>query len=112
LAQSRWTRNAPDWADADPDNVYFFEAALAKRRRLAQQARDGKKALEVDRTGSIKHLERAAKRLRHVKAEDRVLFVPHWDMAIAELAMKRAGVRGAVSNLCGSQRVRIKGRAR
>lgn len=112
LAQARWTRKSPDWADAHPDNLYFFEPALAKRRRLAQLAKDGKKALEIDRTGSVKHLERAAKRLKHVKAEDRVLYVPQWDMAKAELAMKKAGVRGAVSNLCGSQRVRIKGRAR
>jgi hypothetical protein len=28
-------------------------------------------------------------------------------MAKAEAAMRRAGVRGAVSNLCGSQRKRV-----
>lgn len=110
LADSRWTKNAPDWADAQADNVYFFEPALARRRRLAQRARDGKKAEEIDRSGSVKHLERAAKRLRHVKAEDRVLYVPYWDMEKAEEAMRKAGVRGAVSNLCGSQRKRVNGR--
>ena len=110
MADSRWTKNAPDWADAQADNVYFFEPALARRRRLAQRARDGKKAEEIDRSGSVKHLERAAKRLRHVKAEDRVLYVPYWDMEKAEEAMRKAGVRGAVSNLCGSQRKRVNGR--
>ncbi len=97
-----------DWSgDNAPDNLLFFEPALARRRRLAQQAKDGKKALEIDRTGSDRHLERAAKRLRHVKAVDRILYVPQWDMAKAEAAMRRAGVRGAVSNLCGSQRKRV-----
>lgn len=108
--RSRWNKRFVDRADVLPDNLYFFEPALAKRRRLAERARDGKKAEEVDRTGSVKHLERAAKRLKSVKAEDRILYVPYWDMGKAEEAMRRAGVRGAVSNLCGSQRVRIKGR--
>ncbi|WP_395644929.1 hypothetical protein [Terricaulis sp.] len=107
-----WNRRYADRAEVTPDNLYFFEPALARRRRLAQQAKDGKKALEFDRTGSDRHLERAAKRLKHVKAIDRVLYVPQWDMAKAELAMRKAGVTGAVSNLCGSQRKRIKGKRR
>lgn len=106
MARSR--RQFDWWGDDLGDNVVPFEPALARRRRLAQQAKDGKKALQVDRTGSERHLERAAKRLRHVKAIDRILYVPQWDMAKAEAAMRRAGVRGAVSNLCGSQRKRVK----
>ena len=108
MARSGRTKRSID--NGDPDNLFFFEPALARRRRLAEQARDGKKAEEVDRTGSVKHLERAAKRLKHVKAEDRVLYVPYWDMGKAEEAMRKAGVRGAVSNLCGSQRKRVNGR--
>jgi hypothetical protein len=110
MAQHRWNRRFADRADVPPDNLYFFEPALARRRRLAEERKDGKKALEWDRSGVDRHLERAAKRLRHVKAVDRVLFVPQWDMAKAEIAMRRAGVTGAVSNLCGSQRKRIRGR--
>jgi hypothetical protein len=110
MARTRWNKQFVDRADVPPDNLYFFEPALAKRRRLAQQARDGRKAEEIDRTGSVKHLERAAKRLKSAKAEDRILYVPYWDMHKAEEAMRKAGVTGAVSNLCGSQRVRIKGR--
>lgn len=110
MARNGRIRRFSEW-DA-PENLLFFEPAAARRRRLKQTAKDGKKALEVDRTGSIGHLERAAKRLRHVKAVDRVLFVPQWDMAKAEIAMRRAGVTGAVSNLCGSQRKRVRGRGR
>ena len=106
MARSRRRFDWPD--DQGQDNLLLFEPALARRRRLAQQAKDGKKALEIDRSGSERHLERAAKRLRCVKAVDRILYVPHWDMAKAEAAMRRAGVRGAVSNLCGSQRKRVK----
>ena len=109
---ARWNRRYAERGDVAPDNLHFFEPALARRRRLAQQAKDGKKALEFDRTGSDRHLERAAKRLKHVKAIDRVLYVPQWDMAKAELAMRKAGVTGAVSNLCGSQRKRIRTKRR
>ena len=94
-----------DWDDAP--NAYLYEPPLARRRRLAAEAKDHKKAAEWDRTGSDKSLEHAAKRLKHVNAEDRVLFVPQWDMARAEIAMRKAGVSGAVSNLCGSQRKRV-----
>ena len=85
------------------------EPALARRRRLAAEEKEAKKAQEWDRTGSDKSLERAAKRLKHMRADDRVLYVPQWDMAKAEAAMRKAGVNGAVSNLCGSQRKRVKG---
>ncbi|MGE3930380.1 MAG: hypothetical protein AB7G05_09460 [Hyphomonadaceae bacterium] len=112
MAQRRKHRRFSDRSDVPPDNLYFFEPALARRRRLAERAKDGKKALEWDRTGSDRHLERAAKRLKHVKAVDRVLFVPQWDMAKAEMAMRKAGVTGAVSNLCGSQRKRIRAKGR
>lgn len=101
------------WCEAPADNVYLFEPALARRRRLAQEAKDSRKAEATDRTGSVKHLERAAKRLKHAKAEDRILYVPYWDMEKAEEAMRKAGVNGAVSNLCGSQRKRVRtGRGR
>jgi hypothetical protein len=111
MARSRWQFRSFAWADAPPDE-FFVEPDAERRRRLAERAKDGKKALEIDRSGSVTHLERVAKRLKHVKAEDRVLYVPQWDMRKAEAAMRRAGVRGAVSNLCGSQRKRVKAQAR
>ena len=110
---ARWNKSFIDRGEMLPDNLFLFEPALAKRRRLAREAKEGKKAETVDRTGSVKHLERDAKRLKHSKAEDRILYVPQWDMDKAEEAMRKAGVTGAVSNLCGSQRKRVKaGRGR
>jgi hypothetical protein len=113
MAQHRWNRRFLQRADAPPDNLLYFEPDLARRRRYAQREREERIAEEIDRTGSARHLERAAKRLKHVNAVDRVLFVPQWDMAKAELAMRRAGVSGAVSNLCGSRRKLVRaGRGR
>ncbi len=113
MAQHRWNRRFFQEADAPPDNLVYFEPDRIRRRRYAERERDGRRAEEIDRSGSQRHLERAAKRLKHVEAADRILYVPQWDMAKAELAMKRAGVTGAVSNLCGSQRIRIRaGRGR
>jgi hypothetical protein len=104
MAQHRWNRRFLQDAEAAPDNLVYFEPDLARRRRFAERARDERRAEEVDRSGSARHLERAAKRLKHVDAVDRVLYVPQWDMAKAEMAMRKAGVTGAVSNLCGTRR--------
>jgi hypothetical protein len=105
MSQHRWNRRFFQEADAPPDNLLYFEPDLARRRRNAERARDEElRAEEVDRSGSARHLERAAKRLKHVNAVDRVLYVPQWDMAKAEMAMRKAGVTGAVSNLCGTRR--------
>jgi hypothetical protein len=104
MAQHRWNRRAFADVDAPPDNLLYFEPDRMRRRRHAEQAREERRAEEVDRTGSLRHLERVAKRLKHVDAVDRVLYVPQWDMAKAEMAMRKAGVAGAVSNLCGTRR--------
>ncbi len=103
MAQHRWNRRFLQDAEAAPDNLVYFEPDLARRRRFAERERE-ERAEEIDRSGSTRHLERAAKRLKHVNAIDRVLYVPQWDMAKAEMAMRKAGVAGAVSNLCGTRR--------
>ena len=92
------------------DAPRLAEPPLARRRRLNQKAKDGKRAIAVDRSGSPRHLERAAKSLKHAPAERRVLRVPHWDMDKAEAAMRAAGVSGSVRNLCGSHSVRVRRR--
>ncbi|MGQ0533324.1 MAG: hypothetical protein ACT4OF_11635 [Caulobacteraceae bacterium] len=113
MAQHRWNRRYFESADAPPDNLVYFEPDLARRRRYAERDRANRQAEEVDRSGSARHLERAAKRLKHMDAADRVLYVPQWDMAKAELAMRKAGVTGAVSNLCGTRRKLVRaGRGR
>ena len=109
MAQHRWNRRFLESADASPDNLLYFEPDRVRRRRNAERrARNVELAREVDRSGSARHLERAAKRLKHVHAADRVLYVPQWDMAKAEMAMRKAGVTGAVSNLCGTRRKVVK----
>jgi hypothetical protein len=82
--------------------------ALVRMRREKRALRDGRTARVIDRSGSSSHLEHAAKALKHVPAKKRVLSAPQWDMEKAVTAMKRAGVSGVVSNLCGSRRIRVK----
>lgn len=91
-----------------PFDEILEEPALARRRRLAEKAKDGKRATEVDRSGCVIHMERAAKRLGAKNVSDRVLRVPQWDMAKAVEAMKRAGVNGRVTNLSDSRQKRAK----
>ena len=85
MAQHRWNRRFFQEADAPPDNLVYFEPDRIRRRRFAERERDARRAEEIDRSGSQRHLERAAKRLKHVDAADRILYVPQWDMAKAEL---------------------------
>lgn len=96
----------------DDDGVeYVCEPELARRRRLHEEkTRDGRKAREVERSGNVVNLERAAKRLKHARAEDRILYVQQWHMEKAVEAMRCAGVTGAVSNITGTQRKRVNGR--
>lgn len=106
------SRLDPRFALLSGGDEAFGEPAMVRRRRLAEEAKERRKAEVVDRSGSVGHLERAAKKLKRLDAEDRVLYVPHWDMEKAAAAMKRAGVTGAVSNLCGSTRKRVDGGGR
>ncbi len=107
MARGR-TRYAMDWDM--PFDAELIEPPLARRRRLDAAAKDGKRAYEVDRSGSVIHMERAAKRLGAKNVADRVLRVPHWDMEKAIEAMERAGVRGRVTNLGDSVQKRAKTR--
>jgi len=94
-------RRTMDW-DTPFDEI-IAEPALARRRRIDAAAKDGKRGVEIDRTGCVIHMERAAKRLKAANVADRVLRVPQWDMPKAVEAMKRAGVNGRVTNLCESK---------
>ena len=94
-------------ADFDSGFGAVAEPGRARRRRLKAQAAAGRRAQQVDRSASVAGLERAAKRLKAMGAADRVLSVPQWNMEKAVEAMRRAGVSGLVTNLCGTQRVRV-----
>lgn len=103
---SRRERHAQiDWAEINL--MERDEPRRAKRRRISAETGDGKRAIQIERAQSPAKLERAAKKLKSAPAEERVLSVPQWRMAEAEAAMRKAGVSGVVSNLCGSQRKRI-----
>jgi|CXWL01.1.fsa_nt_gi hypothetical protein len=106
---SRW-RQLRAWDEWASDTPHLAEPPLALRRRLAREAKDGKRAVAIERSDSPAQLERAAKSLKHACAESRVLHVPYWNLAKAEAAMRRAGVTGSVRNLCGSQSKRVKKR--
>ncbi len=62
------------------------------------------KATEVERSGSMDGLIKAAKRLKTSGKRQRVLQVPQKDMKKAADAMKKAGVAGTVKNLGGTKR--------
>ncbi len=91
--------------DADAEGP--IEAAAARRRRLDDIADGGPAGAEVERSDSITHLERAAKRLKMLPCADRVLRVPQWNMKLAAEAMRKAGVAGTVSNLSGTRKRKV-----
>jgi len=101
-------RSQKAWTDEDPGFITdtLLEAPRARRRRLKSRSGE-RKVQEVDRSASLAHLERAAKRLKMVHASERVLVVPQWNMEKAIEAMKRAGVSGVVQNLCGTKKQRV-----
>ena len=61
-------------------------------------------ATEIERSGSIAGLERAARRLRDSGKPQKVLQVPQSDMPNAAQAMKNVGVHGTVKNMAGTKR--------
>lgn len=102
---ARYGHRIADW---DDDGVAVVaEPQRAKRRRLAARAAE-RQVQEIDRSSSVAHLERAAKRLRQAHAAERILTVPQWNMDKAVAAMKRAGVSGVVTNLCGTRKTKVK----
>lgn len=80
------------------------EAAISGGRRLDALTHSGKRATEVERSGSPKNLEKAARRLRDSGASQKVLQVPQHDMASAAEAMRKVGVNGTVKNMTGNKR--------
>ncbi len=99
---------AARWGAEDGFGAYDAKAEVRRKRGFKENL-DGKKARVIDRSGSAAHLERAAKALGAQAADKRTLSAPQHHMALAIKAMKRAGVSGVVSNLCGSKKVRVRG---
>lgn len=101
----RHMRHLHKFFDADAEGP--VESVQARRRRLKAAAKDGKKAVQIERSPTAACLERAAKRLKTAGAEHRVLKVQQWHMKKAEEAMRKAGVTGVVSNLSGTRTKRV-----
>ena len=78
------------------------EAPLPGGRRL--DAKLGRKATEVERSGNPARLVAASRRLKAAHASQRVLQVPQKDMAKAAAAMRKAAVGGTVKNMGGTKR--------
>ncbi len=80
------------------------EVSLSRNRRLDALTQSGNRATEVERSGSLKGLEKAARRLRDSGANQRVLQVPNQHLGLAAKAMRKAGVSGTVKNMGGTKR--------
>ena len=78
------------------------EAPLKGNRRL--DAKSMKTATEVERSSSPALLRKAAKRLKDSGLPQKVLQVPHGDMAKAAKAMNDMKVKGTIKNMGGTKR--------
>jgi hypothetical protein len=78
------------------------EAPLEGNRRLDVVAEV--KATEVERSGTMSRLEKAAGRLKASGKRQKVLQVPQEDMTKAAQAMRNVGVAGTVKNMTGTKR--------
>jgi hypothetical protein len=78
------------------------EVPLSHGRRL--DASTPTKATEIERSGSMSNLEKAARRLRASGKPQKVLQVPQSDMGKAAEAMRNAGITGTVKNMTGTKR--------
>ena len=82
------------------------EVPISGGRRL--DAATDAKATEVERSGDIARLRKAAARLNDSGKRQKVLIVPQPDMKKAAAAMVAEGVSGTVKNLSGTKRRSVK----
>ena len=80
------------------------EVKLRGGKRLDALTKSGKKATEVERSGTSAGLEKAAQRLKMKRSKQKVLQVPQKDMSKAVQAMKKKGAKGTVKNMSGTKR--------
>jgi len=80
------------------------EHKLKNNKILDALTKSGKKATEVERGGTQRSLQSAARRLKISQAKQKVLQVPQKDMSAATEAMKKIGVSGTVKNMSSTKR--------
>ena len=78
------------------------EVLLSRDRRL--DAATPSKATEIERSGSMSNLQKAARRLKESAKLQKVLQVPQNDMDKAAQAMRSVGITGTVKNMTGTKR--------
>lgn len=74
-----------------------------KRGRRLDAATQGR-ATEIERSGDMKRLRLAARRLKESRKKQKVLQVPQKDIDKATEAMRLEGVKGTVKNMSGTKR--------
>jgi hypothetical protein len=79
------------------------EKPLPGKRRLDAISHDGKKATEVERSGSAKNLKKAVSRLISSGAPKTILQVPHKDIRAAHNATGGVGAKVTVKNMGGTK---------
>jgi len=84
------------------------EVLLPRKRRLDALTAGGGRAIEIERSGDIAKLEKAARRLGASGAPQKTLKVPQGDLEAAVSAMHKAGVSGYVENLSGSKSRKVR----
>ncbi len=84
------------------------EAPIPGNQRLDALTTGGRRATEVERSGSRTGLDAAADRLRKSGAPQKVLQVPQKDMATAADAMRQAGIGGTVKNMGSTKRQSVR----
>ena len=84
------------------------EVPLRGNKRLDALTRGGRRATEVERSGSTAGLNAAARRLKNSGAPQRVLQVPQKDMGAAVTAMRKAGIGGTVKNMGSTKHWRVR----
>lgn len=78
------------------------EVPLKGNRRL--DATSKRKATEIERSGKLDGLVKAARRLKASQKPQKILQVPQKDIPKAVQAMKNVGVGGTVKNMSGTRR--------
>jgi len=81
------------------------EVPLSGGRRLDAARR--KTATEIERSGTVGGLKKAARRLKSSRKPQKVLQVPQKDMSKATQAMREVGVGGTVKNMAGTKRISV-----
>lgn len=61
------------------------------------------RAVEIERSGALQSLHRAAQRLKESRKSQKVLIVPQKDMEKGRKAMRDVGVAGTVKNISGTK---------